>query len=99
MVDISASSDEVRAAMDDLLQREIAQERRRTLSEASFKEWLYKTLYSVFAQLGYRLQAFEDFWRDIGDSISSGWNAGRKQAQEEAEIRRKKRERERRNRY
>ena len=95
MVDISASSDEVRAAMNDLLQREEAQERRRTMSEISFKEWLYRALYTIFAQLGYRLQAFEDFWCDIGISITSGWNEGREQARQEAEIRRKIRERER----
>lgn len=98
MVDVSASSDEVRAALDDLLQRENAIEKRKILSEASFKEWIYNTLYHIFAQMGYRLQSFEEFWRDVGVSVSSGWADGRKQAKEEAEIRRKRRERERRNR-
>lgn len=99
MEDISASHEDVRAVMDDLLERDIAQQKRKELSDESFKEWVYNTLYLIFAKLGYRLQAFEDFWRDIGISISSGWRAGREQARAEAEVRRKIRERKRRDQY
>jgi len=96
MEEISASSEEVRAAMENLLKNEVAQQKRYQLSEASFKEWVYNTLYRVFENMGYYLQSFEEFWRDIGISIKSGWKAGRSQARAEAEIRRKIRDRKRR---
>lgn len=93
MVEISASSDEVQAAMNDLLERDIARQRRKEMADASFREWIYDILRSVFAKLGYKLQSFEEFWQDVGINISAGWNEGREQARKEAELRRKLRER------
>ncbi len=90
---ISATRDEVRDALNDLLEHDMAKQRRQELSEQSFREWVYSTLRALFANLGYQLQSFEEFWQDIGINISEGWKEGRKQARREAELRRKMRER------
>lgn len=90
---ISATSEEVRDVMNDILEHDIAMQRRRELSEESFKEWLYNTVRAIFAKLGYQLQNFEDFWVDIGISIKEGWSDGREQAKRENELKRKMRER------
>ena len=90
---ISAASEEVQDVMNDILERDITMQRRHELSDESFKEWLYNTVRRIFAKLGYQLQNFEDFWVDIGISITTGWNEGREQARKENELKRKMRER------
>ncbi len=90
---ISATRDEVRDALNDLLEHDMAIQKRRELSEQSFKEWAYCTIRTIFAELGYRLQSFEEFWQDIGICISKGWQEGREQARKEAKLRREMRER------
>lgn len=90
---ISATSEEVQDVINDILERDITVQRRRELSDESFKEWLYNTVRTIFAKLGYQLQSFEDFWVDIGINIVTGWNEGREQARKENELKRKMRER------
>lgn len=90
---IAATSDEVRELMNDILEHDVARQRRQELSEESFKEWLYDTMRRIVAKLGYTLQKFEDFWEDLGINISNGWHEGREQARKEDELKRKIRER------
>lgn len=90
---ISATSEEVQDVLNDILEHDITMQRRRELSDASFKEWLYDTVRTILAKLGYQVQNFEDFWVDLGISISTGWNEGREQARRENELKRKMRER------
>lgn len=90
---VSPTKDELQKAINDILAQDIAKQKRQELSYQSFQEWLYSIVRVVFAKLGYELQSFEEFWRDIGINISQGWKDGREHARNEAEIKRKIRER------
>ena len=85
--------EELQDALDMLLEMDAAKERRQSLSEQSFKEWVYGILRTVFAKLGYTLVSFQEFWNDVTISIKSGWEEGVELARREAELNRKKRER------
>lgn len=92
-MEISAENPEVREMLNDILEHELAKKKREELSDESFKEWVYNALRTLVAKLGYTLQNFEEFWKDIGTSIKEGWLDGRDQARKEAELKRKIRER------
>lgn len=92
-MEISATDPEVQEMLNDILEHDLAKKKREELSEISFKEWVYNALRSVFASLGYKLQSFEEFWKDVGISIQEGWQDGREHARKEAELKRKKRQR------
>lgn len=92
-MEISATDPEVQEMLNDILEHELAKKKREELSENSFKEWVYNALRSIFASLGYKLQSFEEFWKDVRISIQEGWQDGRKYARKEAELKRKKRQR------
>ena len=92
-MEISATDPEVREMLNDILEHDLAKRKREELSENSFKEWVYNALRSIFANLGYKLQSFEEFWKDVGISIQEGWQDGREYARKEAELRRKMRQR------
>ncbi|MBR5948976.1 MAG: hypothetical protein IKZ82_10105 [Clostridia bacterium] len=87
-----ASDDEIKRVFDEMMATQAAKSKRIELSEKSFKEWLYSVLRTYFARIGYKLKSFEEFWRDIGISIKSGFREGQEAAKKEAEIRRKLRE-------
>lgn len=87
-----ASEDEIKRVMDEMMASQTAKKKRIELSETSFKEWLYSVLRTYFAKIGFALKSFEEFWRDIGISIKSGFSEGVAAAKKEAEIRRKLRE-------
>jgi hypothetical protein len=90
---LAASSPEVQAMFQDILEHDMAKRKREELSEASFKEWVYDAVRIIFAKLGYQLQSFSEFWTDVGISISEGFRDGREQARREAALKRKLRER------
>lgn len=92
-MEISATDPEVREMINDILEHDLAKKKREELSENSFKEWVYNTIQSIFANLGYTLQSFEEFWKDVGISIQEGWKDGREYARREAELKRKLRKR------
>lgn len=92
-MEISASNPEVQAMLQDILEHDIARKKRKELSENSFKEWVYNAIRIIFANLGYALQSFAEFWKDVRINITEGFQDGREQARREAELRRKKRER------
>lgn len=91
-MEISAADPEVQEMLNDILEHNLAKKKRKELSEESFKEWVYNTVRTIFANLGYILQSFEEFWRDVGTNIQEGWQMGREHARKEAEIRRKRRQ-------
>lgn len=95
-MEISATiieNEELQEMINDLLEHDIAKRKREELSTESFKEWIYDVIKNIFAQLGYKLQSMEEFWKDIKLSVTEGWEDGREQARREAELRRKKRQR------
>jgi len=81
--------EDMQSVLNDLLEMEQAKKNRAVMSEDSFKEWVYKILKVFFANLGYEIQTFIEFWKDVGISISSGFADGREQARHEAELRRR----------
>lgn len=92
-MEISAENPEVQEMLNDILEHDLAKRKREELSDDSFKEWVYNAIRTLVAKLGYTLQNFEEFWKDIGTGIKEGWQDGRNQARKEAELRRKKRQR------
>lgn len=92
-MEISAEDPEVQEMLNDILEHDLAKRKREELSDDSFKEWVYNAIRTLVAKLGYTLQNFEEFWKEIGTGIKEGWQDGRNQARKEAELRRKKRQR------
>ena len=92
-MEISVADPEVQEMLNDILEHDLAKKKCEELSENSFKEWVYDVLRTVFASLGYKLQSFEECWKDAGLSIREGWQDGRAYARKEAELRRKQRQR------
>lgn len=92
-MEIRATDPEVQEMLNDILEHDLARKKREELSEESFREWVYNALRTIFANLGYTLQSFEEFWKDVGMSIREGWQDGREYARKEAELKRKKRRR------
>ncbi len=88
-MEISATDPEVQEMLKDILEHENAKKKREELSDESFKEWIYDALRIIFANFGYKLQSFEEFWKDVTISIHEGWRDGREHARKEAELRRK----------
>lgn len=86
------TKEEYEEVLNDLLESDIAKNKREKLSESSFREWVYQILRSLFAKLGYTIASFEEFWVDVGLSITRGWKDGVEKAHREAEIKRKIRE-------
>ena len=83
---------EVQDMIQDIMEHDTARKKRQEMTESSFKEFLYNALRMMSAKLGYKLQNFAEFWKDVGISIVDGFRDGRTQARHEAELRRKKRE-------
>ena len=83
-MEISAENPEVQEMLNDILEHDLAKRKREELSDDSFKEWVYNAIRTLVAKLGYTLQNFEEFWKDIGTGIKEGWLDGRNLARKEA---------------
>lgn len=71
---------------DDVL-RELALNReavakRRELSEASFREWLYNQIEEIASRLGYIVQNLAEFAKDMSYGFKKGFAEGRQTARD-----------------
>lgn len=69
---------------DDIL-RELSLNRdavvkRRELSEASFKVWLYEQIVQIGHSMGLIIQDIAEFFKDMGHGFMQGVRAGREEA-------------------
>lgn len=86
---LSGDSPEVNEWINDLLEQDFAKQKRKTLTESSFRQWVYSVIRMIASNLGYVIQDFKEFWCDISDNFMDGFNSGKKIAQRKAEQRRK----------
>lgn len=61
-----------------------AVQKRRELSEESFRLWLYSALKEIATGLGYVIQNLAEFFRDMGDGFRTGFAEGRERARKKS---------------
>lgn len=74
---ITTADPEFEEVLRELALNREAIRRRRELSEASFRQWLYEQINDIAHKLGYAIQDIAEFVKDMAYSFKQGYAAGR----------------------
>ena len=82
MKTITTSDPEFEDILNELRMQGDAVRRRREMSAASFREWLYSALKDVATSLGFSIQNLTEFFHDMSDAARTGFAEGREIARQ-----------------
>jgi hypothetical protein len=78
--DISPSTDELQAAVNELMERAAAIRKREEISEASFRVWLSEKVQEIARRLSIAINVVYETLLDVGYSWKKGWEDGKAEA-------------------
>ena len=92
---ISATSPEFEKLVRTIVAAEKSKNERYNMSVEDFKRWVHDTVRVIFDGMGIVIQHFEEFWKDVGQSLQffgedivEGFNSGRDRVRKQHEKRR-----------
>lgn len=92
---IDANSPEFEELLKSIIISEKSKEERYEMSLNDFRQWVHDTVRAICDKLGVIIQNFEEFWKNVGQSlqffsedIAEGFNTGRARVRRQAELKR-----------
>lgn len=92
---IDATSPEFEKLVRTIIAAEDSKNERYNMSIEDFKRWVHDTVRIIFDGMGIVIQQFEEFWKDVGQSLQffgedivEGFNAGRERVRQQHEAKR-----------
>jgi hypothetical protein len=77
---ITTTDPEFADILAELTSQSDAVRKRQQLGEESFRVWLYKEIGEIAQRLGYIVQDFAEFIKDMGFGFREGYSNGREEA-------------------